>query len=863
MTKTITKTSLTLRIFSVALVVLVSGSRNSTDDPFLDHLKARLKQYYSDFHAERTYLLTDRFAYKPGEDLWFKGFITSSGEHQMELKSEDFFIKLLNNKGQEIISRRYPVNGNQINGRLLIPRTSIPGRYWLVAYSGWMKNQCYREAFRKEILISKYFEKRFQVEGLFDKSFYYAEDTLNAYITILDPYGKPIPEIDFDYTVGSFAHHDTRGTANTDEKGMSKITCTIPQSDETLFLTIEIRSRKLSGDYSLIIPALTSIPEIVFFPEGGNLVKGIPSLVAFRSTGTYGQPVSIKGDIIDHKGNRLQTVATSERGIGKFEYLPQNDTCYLSITTPTGLSRKYPLPMARDNGFIIHCEEQGSDSVTFRIKSALENSSVTTTYWVASMKHQIVWSDEISFKGSARINIPVGDLSNGILQVSVFDQDHHVAAERLVNILNAPELIRVKTDHKVYHSRQRVNLSLEFSGADNSINMTMAVALRHLSSNPLNVGFKETAENMPCDTTRNFLIKPDLMTDLDLMTTDYRTIYWNEVLMQTALGQSYTRHDGITGRVFDKKDILSKHAKVRVTHIPNYRSYETQTDETGTFHVGFGSDIIDFNYLNVDAYDALGKVNLTASIDQEYSERLRNKLIGEGEDNDWQKTSDVVSYGEADLIFVLRYGPGKFRKSIPETKKKYDPNQYAGYTNVLDIIQDIKPYTLVDNTIVFNREGDDDPGVMFRDGAIIVINGALKGYKVGILDNILPSDITNINISTSLLDIHKYTPINFQGVIEITTIQGMYKYRQPTVQLGMDILNTNREFYSPDYSVESSTSVDNRKTLYWNPHISLQSGQSALISFYTSDLKGIYNGIAEGFDEEGNPVKVEFSFVVE
>jgi hypothetical protein len=105
--------------------------------------------------------------------------------------------------------------------------------------------------------------------------------------------------------------------------------------------------------------------------------------------------------------------------------------------------------------------------------------------------------------------------------------------------------------------------------------------------------------------------------------------------------------------------------------------------------------------------------------------------------------------------------------------------------------------------------------------------------------------------------------MNFQGVIEITTIQGMFKYRQPTIQLGVDILNTNREFYSPDYSIESNTSTDNRKTLYWNPYFSLQSGQSALITFYTSDIKGIYHGLAEGTDEDGNPVNAEFSFIVE
>jgi hypothetical protein len=375
--------------------------------------------------------------------------------------------------------------------------------------------------------------------------------------------------------------------------------------------------------------------------------------------------------------------------------------------------------------------------------------------------------------------------------------------------------------------------------------------------------FYDGVHHGPCDSVKNRRIKPAPYSDLDLLTTDYRTIYWKDVLKASTSDQAYTMQNGIRGKVYDKKENLSQHAKVRVTHVPNYRSYETQTDEAGTFKIDFGVDIIDFNFLNVDAYDALGKVNMTASIDQNYVENLKSSLIIEGESSDLQKAMDVVAYGEPDLVYALRYGPGKFRKSAPEARKKYDPNQYAGYNSVLDIIQEMKPYRLVDNTIVFTGEDENIPRMMTQTGTIVVINGALQGSKIDILQNLLPSDITNINISTSLLDVHKYTPINFQGVIEITTIQGIYKNRQPTIQLGMDIMNTNRTFYSPDYSIESPTSGDNRKTLYWNPSFQLRSGEMRLLSFFTSDIKGTYYGTAEGVDKYGNPVRASFTFVVE
>jgi hypothetical protein len=113
------------------------------------------------------------------------------------------------------------------------------------------------------------------------------------------------------------------------------------------------------------------------------------------------------------------------------------------------------------------------------------------------------------------------------------------------------------------------------------------------------------------------------------------------------------------------------------------------------------------------------------------------------------------------------------------------------------------------------------------------------------------------------MDVHRYTPVNFQGVIELTTIQSMYKYRQPGMQMGMDILNTGREFYSPDYTIESPVNADNRRTLYWNPRLTITQGLPALITFYTSDVKGIYYGKIEGMDAEGHPVEYEFTIDVE
>ena len=120
-------------------------------------------------------------------------------------------------KGEEIISRRYPLWVTR-SPEDSSSRTSIPGKYYLLAYTGWMKNQNVRDVFKKEILIGKYYDKRFQVDVVYDQSFYYAGDSMHANIRLIDPAGNPIPETEFAYILGSFNKDLLKGYGKTSHR---------------------------------------------------------------------------------------------------------------------------------------------------------------------------------------------------------------------------------------------------------------------------------------------------------------------------------------------------------------------------------------------------------------------------------------------------------------------------------------------------------------------------------------------------------------------------------------------------------------------------------------------------------------------
>jgi len=601
---------------------------------------------------------------------------------------------------------------------------------------------------------------------------------------------------------------------------------------------------------------------ITFHPEDGNLVQGMDNQMFFRSMDQNGLPVSISGEIIDSRGNSMMAVNSDNMGVGSFNYRPPGDTCFLRITKPEGVERHFPLPIADPYGTKLHLCKLDTAYAYFQVRSTFVSSD-TILYCVAVWNRQITWKQAIRFDGKAELILPLAGLQPGIMQVSVFNGQGHVMADRILYLPREKPAIRVKTDRMQYQSRQRVFVTIDYPGETARADLSLAVSLRQMALNPTHAGFSRYVSAYPFDTLPNIPISHVPVQENLLLSSGYRQISWPEVLGSASDLHPYQRQDGLTGIITDKKENAAQHAKVRVTHIPNFRLFETQTNENGKFQILFGTDVIDFNYLDIEAYDALGKINLVASINQDYSVKLREGIVEREENRNKQLISNAISFNDPRVIYSLRYGSRKFRKPESEIRKRYDPNEYADYTSVLDIIQEIKPFEIRNNMIAFpDSESVAHPGHT-QEGVIVVINGMLKGTHTEVFRNLPPSDVTNINVSTSLNDVHRYTPINFQGVIEITTIQGMYRYRQPGFQMGMDLMNNSREFYSPDYSIESQNSSDNRRTLYWNPQLSVYRGQPLLLTFFTSDIRGMFYGKIEGIDAEGQPVEASFSILVE
>jgi hypothetical protein len=87
------------------------------------------------------------------------------------------------------------------------------------------------------------------------------------------------------------------------------------------------------------------------FPEGGFLIQGLNTRVAFKATNQFGTPVFIKGFLVNDKNKILDTLKVKHDGMGSF-YLKSNpqETYKLNWTDENGKTGSTPIAIAKSEG---------------------------------------------------------------------------------------------------------------------------------------------------------------------------------------------------------------------------------------------------------------------------------------------------------------------------------------------------------------------------------------------------------------------------------------------------------------------------------------------------------------------------------
>ena len=132
-------------------------------------------------------------------------------------------------------------------------------------------------------------------------------------------------------------------------------------------------------------------PTLTFYPEGGNLINGIESKVAFELRDKSGKPMNDTIAIFADKEPLLTTAAT-HNGKGYFMFTPQADVKYHAEVKQGKKEYKFDLPTVENSGATIAVKYDG-DSVRFSVAGNL--SAQATGFVILNRNQTYVYKKNI------------------------------------------------------------------------------------------------------------------------------------------------------------------------------------------------------------------------------------------------------------------------------------------------------------------------------------------------------------------------------------------------------------------------------------------------------------------------------------
>lgn len=850
-------------IIPLAIIFILLSSLIK-DTEFPSSLIENAEKYNLSFPTEHVYLTTDKSYYKPGDELWFKA-ITKNSLQDKEL-SNDLNIKLIDVFGNQVLNLRFPLLNSESKGYLVIPAYISDGKYYLIGYTGWMKNLPVTEAYRKEIIVSNNIQRKLNLKVSLTGKLYYPGDKVEGVIQISFPDGSPAKSVRFSYTCSSIKKLICQGAGTSDEKGIGKITLELPKDVETDFLWLQItaKHKKRTENFINSFPVARKNVDVQFFPEGGRLIAGIENKIAFKATDSYGLPVDIEGFLMDEKGKQVGKIESSYMGMGKFTFNPEKKQYKMLLAKPMVENNIFSLPEVQPSGIQLNFLAIKDGEILFEFRNS-NTTNIEKVNFVIEQFGKIGWAATVDFINYKLIGVPEDKFDNGVIKCTIFDNAGNIIAFRslMLEITPAGEIVNMVASKDYFGKREKVYLELKNLKPGN-VSATLAV---------YNDKYIDDTEISPYNYLNCFVwlrdanlayFKPFLANenlDLILLTHETRSLPLAGLCRNDyAYSLPYYNQDGITGQLLDKRSHPVENARVKLIHSADMRTFQASSDAKGVFNIKFDNRIINYNFLNVAIADESGKSGSSLTIYDHYSDNTLRMFTLDKDAWEFYHAMDMIKYENPLVLYTGKYRQGKKKEKREFTGKGYNYKKYSSYLSVADIIKELKGFKLVNGEIVFSGR-QNLPGS--PRGALIVIDGIAMGNDAEILNTLSPKELRNISISTTPVDIQRYMALNSIGVIEISTIRGgenIEIIQKSDIQLDMLILD--HEYTGPDYSMGEIPESDNRTTLFWKPDLAFDDANPSRIMFYTSDITGTYICSVTGTDSNGNLFSKKIRFIV-
>lgn len=669
------------------------------------------------------------------------------------------------------------------------------------------------------------------------------------------------------------------------------------------FDTAFLYTKVLSASKATSTPsaATNKVTTLRFFPEGGDWVATLSSVVAFKATDEAGRPRRVSGVIKDSKGAVITNFSTVHDGMGKVSLVPEAGTTYVAEwKDENGQTGTNPLPEAKADGLSLEVKNIGNTLNYIISRREEADARFKRVHIVANMHQYTVYRATANLTKSSIISggIPLDSLVSGLLTLTLFDEGWKPLAERVAFVdrgdYRFPATVSWTTKNLGKRGKNvlevevpdslRANLSIAITDAQVSEGSQEEIVSRLQLTSDLRGYVHNPAYyfSSPADSVKEHL-------DLVLLTHGWRRYNWEALAAGVLPKLRFPRENylAIRGNIYglmpgqirpDEQINLIIEAR---DSSRQFVAVPIQRDGSFALQGALFYDTVKLYYMIND----ITKTNRNASV--EFARQAYPAAIKLGIDTTLLVQRRAVSLSAREQFFVQKREEvlpelnrkirtlenvtvrAKTRSREQELEKRYSTGMFQGGNS--------RNFSLLDDPLA----GSYQSVFQYLQGKVagLQISGMegsytfnRRGSEPSLFIDEMPADmdlLANLPV-TDIAYVKVFDPPfmgavggGAGGAIAIYTRRGGETPRTNLPGLARGSLvgyAPLKEFYSPDYATSSPLHEveDVRSTLYWKPFLLTgKASRKVQIQFYNNDVSTSLRVVLEGMNAEGRLTRVE------
>lgn len=623
------------------------------------------------------------------------------------------------------------------------------------------------------------------------------------------------------------------------------------------------------------VAAAAPSPDVQFFPEGGQLVQGLASRVAFRVADAAGRALAATGTVRDGQGRVVATLRTLRAGLGSFEFTPAAGAAYTAeLQLATGQKATSKLPAAATQGYVLRLAEAGPAQLRLRVATRGVGAGGLALVAHSGQRVAATQVAPLNAQGEAEFLLEKSALLAGISHLTIFNSRRQPVGERLYFRRPRPLPLTVAATQAQYGPREKVTLRLALSPGPPA-NVSLAVyQLDSLTAGPapadissvlsLTSDLEGTVED-PGYYLRDSSQAGQQALDNLLLTHGWSRFRWAEVLAGRPPALPYPPE--LHGPLVRGQVLTAAGAPA-----PGIMAYLAAPSRAARFYpaTSRADGVVQF-----EPKDWYGPQTVTLQTDWRRDSTYRLALLSPYSERyaAWSAPALTLSpLLTADL--TRRHVQAQLQNTYFGRYRQYglpprDTVAFYGIPPVQYRLDDYTRFKVLEEVLreyvqgVYVRQRKDGIHFMLADQLHHGMFEAdplvlLDGIPIFNLNKFLAFDPLRIQRVAVFTNRYFYGAQDYEGLLSFTTYQGDLQGfpLDPRALLEeYESVQGQREFFAPRYETaqqQQSTLPDRRNLLHWQPSISLAPEGAQELTFYTSDQVGRYLVVVQGLAADGH-----------